>query len=250
MDVNFDKDIKEWLVKNLHFVRSKLFDLSDYELKTESEKKLAEQKNAYEKELEKIKTESANAINELKADYDGEISALKEKYNGELTAAKKEADTTIKGLNEKLSRYEANYAEIEEVYALYNRLDSRQKFSLAGYFGTASNPKEFFSGVAQEKNLKDLWEYVSRSIISGRTEDEDIRVYKRIFDFAFDTVNLSARSPLYIRLNANIGDDFDPDTMATLPGGNKIGEVENVLFQGFLYGESKKVIAKSLVVLD
>lgn len=238
MDQNFEKLFKECFENNLHDIRSKLFDISDYTLKKEADKNLSDLKNNYE-----------NKLRELKTDYERKITSTENKYQNEIKSLKDDYEKNFRRLSEKVDYYEENYAEIEETFALYNKLNSKQKFSLAGYFGRANNSKEFFSGAVQEKNLKDLWEFVTRNIMSNKSSDEEIHIYMKIFDFCFEMVNKSARSPLYIRLTPKAGEIFDEESMETMPGDKKVGEVKKTIFQGFLYGESKKIVKKSLVAL-
>ena len=207
-------------------------------LKNDVEKlrtEISDLKSSLEDEQSTVKNLRGD-VEKISAERDGFKSQL-ENFNDKLKKAENQRDNAIKTAD----HYRDTYSELEKIYNdCYLQLDAGTRNNLAGIFGNGNTALEFLSGAVQEQHLHSLWDYTAR---------HNIDTLKKIFDFAFAMYNKGFKEPPYTRLEISPGHWYDDELMKLTPSSLQSGNVSQILFQGYRYGNGN-VIKKSIVELN
>lgn len=203
--------------------------------KVNDEKEKAEKKLA---ECEKNLNEANKAIADIKNKAGEVIDSMKR----EIDEARKQRET--------LDYFTAGYGEIDRMYKMYQQLDEDIRGELAGIFGSADTPIQFFCGALQENHLDNFWEYIRDKINSGRIDNDTEGMLNNLFDFCFDMVNGSQSKPMYKRLQVQAGFDFDNSYMIKTSDSSQLGVIKKVKLAGYVYASSNKIVKRSLVLVE
>ena len=128
-------------------------------------------------------------------------------------------------------------------FELYQKLPVSTRKVLNGVV----NGKDLLSFVctgAQESNLDRFWDLCNEAFIDG---DDDAAAMAEIFNAFFDLAQTLGTLNARERLSVNSGDRFDNDLCTRIAHSAPTGGVRDVLFQGYRYKVSGKVIKKTLV---
>lgn len=136
-------------------------------------------------------------------------------------------------------------SEMSKAFELYQKLPSSTRKVLNGVV----NGKDLLSFVctgAQESNLDRFWDLCNEAFIDG---DDDASTMADIFNSFFDLIQMLGTVNARERLSVNAGDRFDNDLCTRIAHSAPTGSVREVLFQGYRYKVSKKIVRKSLVLV-
>lgn len=236
------KQNQEVLQNNLEAVNNKQKELEqkNKDLVAENEKVNDEKEKAEKKlaECEKNLNEANKAIADIKNKAGEVIDSMKR----EIDEARKQRET--------LDYFTAGYGEIDRMYKMYQQLGEDIRGELAGIFGSADTPIQFFCGALQENHLDNFWEYIRDKINSGRIDNDTEGMLNNLFDFCFDMVNGSQQKPLYKRLQPQAGSDFNDSYMIRTSDSSQLGVVKEIRLAGYVYTSSNKTVKRSLVQVE
>ena len=188
--------------------------------------KLAKQLESATKECEKARSRQR----ELEIQCAGADKRY-EKVQAELRTAKGEL-RKLQGLS-----------AMSEAFGLYQKLP----LSTRKVLNRVVNGKDLLSFVCtgvQESNLDRFWDLCNEAFIDG---DDDAATMAEIFNAFFDLIQTLETVNVRDRLSVNSGDRFDNDFCTRIAHSAPTGCVREVLFQGYRYRVSKKIVKKSLV---
>ena len=187
-------------------------------------------------------------------DCQQEISALTtelDEKSSRLVNCQQQISALTTELDEKSSRldeFNANYSELEKIFAAYKKLSANTKFALEGVFGAEKAPTNFLAGALQDGHLEKLFDYVATALNSVNNPDE-LETLSNLCDFVFDAVNNGRREKIFARLDVRTGDDFDSATMRKTSDSAQSGTVKKILLVGYKYIRTGKAVKPSLVSL-
>lgn len=233
------KQNQEFLQNNLEAANNKQKELEqkNKDLVAENEKVNDEKEKAEKKsaECEKNLNEANKAIVDIKNKAGEVIDSMKR----EIDEARKQRET--------LDYFTAGYGEIDRMYKMYQQLGEDIRGELAGIFGSADTPVQFFCGALQENHLDNFWEYIRDKINSEKVDKDTEGMLNVLFDFCFDMVNISQSKPMYKRLQVQAGFDFDNNYMIKTSDSSQLGIIKEIKLEGYVYASSNKVVKRSLV---
>lgn len=233
------KQNQEFLQNNLEAANNKQKELEqkNKDLVAENEKVNDEKEKAEKKsaECEKNLNEANKAIVDIKNKAGEVIDSMKR----EIDEARKQRET--------LDYFTAGYGEIDRMYKMYQQLGEDIRGELAGIFGSADTPVQFFCGALQENHLDNFWEYIRDKINSEKVDKDTEGMLNVLFDFCFDMVNISQSKPMYKRLQVQAGFDFDNNYMIKTSDSSQLGIIKEIKLEGYTYASSNKVVKRSLV---
>lgn len=236
------KQNQEFLQNNLEAANNKQKELEqkNKDLVAENEKVNDEKEKAEKKsaECEKNLNEANKAIVDIKNKAGEVIDSMKR----EIDEARKQRET--------LDYFTAGYGEIDRMYKMYQQLGEDIRGELAGIFGSADTPVQFFCGALQENHLDNFWEYIRDKINSEKVDKDTEGMLNSLFDFCFDMVNTSQSKPMYKRLQVQAGFDFDNNYMIKTSDSSQLGIIKEIKLEGYTYASSNKVVKRSLVQVE
>ena len=152
-------------------------------------------------------------------------------------------------LEEKLKKIEMSYQEYQAVFDLFMSLPSSLRKSLKGIF----NESDLWSFVicgTQTERLLDFWDFCMRDLKRGKLLDERDKL-AQIFDFFLEKINHTLNdTQLYLYQEVKKGAAFDTAQHTATSDSAAVGRVQEVLFPGLVYASSKKILRKSVVVVE
>lgn len=256
-----DDRIAEYFLReeNLHWLRSAILNLEGYRrqsdideeikaLKDEQSRDMAALQTACDERIEKLEKEKTDALSEMQAQHSKELREAQtalEKYRKTVETKLKAADA----VKNELFRWRKDYGELSEAYKVFSALAPRHREAVAGIFGGADAPLDFFCGALQKGHLEQLWDYVGDELGQEAIDEEEAGRLSRLFDFSFAAVNRSQREPLFQRLAVSAGAMFDGDVMGRTAISTQLGTVATVVFAGFSHAVTGRVVRRSLVKL-
>lgn len=196
-------------------------------------------------ELEKKLAECEKNLNKANKS----IVDIKNKAGEVIDSMKREIDEARKQ-RETLDYFTAGYGEINRIYKIYQQLGEDIRGELAGIFGSADTPIQFFCSALQENHLDNFWEYICSKINSGKIDKNTEDMLNNLFDFCFDMVNTSQSKPMYKRLQVQAGFDFDNSYMIKTSDSSQLGRIKEVKLAGYVYASSNKTVKRSLVKVE
>ena len=236
------KQNQEVLQNNLEAVNNKQKELE------QKNRDLVAEKDGIKAEKEKTEKKLAECEKNLNK-ANNTIVDIKNKAGEVIDSMKREIDEARKQ-RETLDYFTAGYGEIDRMYKMYQQLDEDIRGELAGIFGSADTPIQFFCGALQENHLDNFWEYIRDKINSGRIDNDTEGMLNNLFDFCFDMVNGSQSKPMYKRLQVQAGFDFDNSYMIKTSDSSQLGVIKKVKLAGYVYASSNKIVKRSLVLVE
>lgn len=243
------QDENSGLKQNQEFLQSDLeaADKKQKELEQKNEDLVAENEkvNDEKEKAEKKLAECEKNLNKA----NNTIVDIKNKAGEVIDSMKREIDEARKQ-RETLDYFTAGYGEIDCMYKMYQQLGEDIRGELAGIFGSADTPIQFFCGALQENHLDNFWDYICTKINSGKVDKDTEGMLNRLFDFCFDMVNSSQQKPLYKRLQPQADSDFDNNYMIKTSDSSQLGKIKEVKLAGYVYASSNKTVKRSLVLVE
>ncbi|MCK5855235.1 MAG: hypothetical protein KAG56_08430, partial [Sulfurovaceae bacterium] len=131
-----------------------------------------------------------------------------------------------------------------ESYEQFKELDVQTKNALSNIFKDNSIHGFIACGV-QEKNIKNLWEYIRNEVIEGK--NDDISGLTSIFEFLFSRYVLA--HPIYELQEIDVGNHvFDPQQHIKHSSSKNVsGNIQDVLLRGWINNNTKKLVKQSVV---
>lgn len=237
--MDFDEQISAYFSdeKNLHWLRTKLFNLDGYRQQSDFDAELIAYREEDKKTIESLKNQLAEELKQAEQNYNAYRTETEEKLrNVEQTKAE-------------LERWQKDYGELSAVYEIFTTLSDKHRENVAGIFGGCDTPMDFLFGAVQKVHLEQFWDYVSDEL-SVNSADDDSEKLSALFDFSFAAVNRSQNELLYNRLEVSQGAKFDGDTMSRTPNSPQLGRVKRLVFAGFAHKVTGKIARNSLVELE
>ena len=191
-------------------------------------RKVAKQLESVERERDKAKAKQKEA-EEL---HEGDAKRYEE------------AQSELRSVKGELRKFQGLSA-MAGAYEQYQKLSATTRKTLNGVL----NGKDLLSFVCtgtQESNLERFWDLCNEAFIDG---DDDAAMMAEIFNSFFDLVLELGTVNVRERLSVNAGDRFDNDLCTRIAHSAPTGSVRKVLFQGYRYKVSKKIVKKSLVLV-
>ena len=236
------KQKQEVLQNNLEAVNNKQKELE------QKNRDLVAEKDGIKAEKEKTEKKLAECEKNLNK-ANKSIVDIKNKAGEVIDSMKREIDEARKQ-RETLDYFTAGYGEIDRMYKMYQQLGEDIRGELAGIFGSADTPIQFFCGALQENHLDNFWDYICNKINSGRIDNDTEGMLNCLFDFCFDMVNSSQSKPMYKRLQVQAGFDFDNNYMIKTSDSSQLGVIKEVKLAGYVYASSNKIVKRSLVLVE
>lgn len=241
--------------KSSENARMKFFDqiqnLEVEKMALQREKKsLQDEISAANSEIENLKSERdklAAAVQNLETEKN-KIERENNFLQDRIAAASEKLDL-FEETATALQYYKNSFAEIDNAYQKYLSLNEKIRYNLAGIFGEGTNIQGFLFGAANEKHLNEFWEYLRYSINDGRLSEGEKNTLSAIFDFCFNALNKSSRDKIFVRLNTEIGSNFDNRIMTRTSDSKQLGKVKKVLLEGYA-NRVGNVVQPSLVLID
>lgn len=134
-------------------------------------------------------------------------------------------------------------SDMKDVYDTYQSLSPAARKRLGGVINGRDLLTFVCSGV-QESSLERFWCICNESMIDG---DDDAKAMIRVFDRFFEVSQTLGTLDPVERLRVEEGDRFDNDLCTRIAHSAPTGSVKEVLFQGYRYSVSRKIVKKSLV---
>lgn len=164
------------------------------------------------------------------------IAKEREKYNAEISSCKSAAVDAERRARE----YENSFKALNEHYLAYMSLSDEIHRDLERVL-SARSAELFLSWGVQWSNLEALWDFISYKPESY--SQAELEVLTGIFDYLFDLY--ADTNAGYVRLDVNVGDEFDEDVHTRAPGSAVYGRITKVLLRGYRGANGK--IKKSMV---
>ena len=198
-------------------------------------------------ETERIRKESAGKDDKIR-----ELSKAlrKEKEDNSETIQRLESCEKIRiSLEEKVKKIEKAHLEYQAIFDLYLSLPNPLRKSLKGIFNESDLWAFIISGT-QPNSLMEFWDFCKRDLNRGKLLDEREKLVK-IFDFFLQKINRTLyEEPFYLYQEVEKGSAFDTAQHIAVSDGAACGRIQEVLFPGIIYASSKKILKKSLVMVD
>ena len=153
-----------------------------------------------------------------------------------------EAQSELRSVKGELRKLQG-LAAMAGAYEQYQKLSATTRKALNGVI----NGKDILSFVctgSQESNLERFWDLCNEAYIDC---DDDATIMSKVFDAFFDLAQTLGTLNKMERLSIGSGDRFDNDLCVRIARSAPTGNVKEVLFQGYRYVVSKKIVKKSLV---
>ena len=235
---DFDK-----LQKNFSDAQNEISNLQGHKTRLEN-------KSAEITDLLRQKSGMQNKIDNLREEIERRENSLTQAKNkiSELLNSLDEKKSLLEKQKNQLEHFAENYSEIETAYNSYKNLSDKTKFALEGIFGADPSPTTFLSGTLQDGHLDSLFDYVATAI-NNHSEQSEIEILRKLFDFAFDSVNSARREKIFTRLDISESDDFDGEIMRKTSDSSQSGTVKNILLVGYKFSRTDNVVRKSLVFI-
>ncbi len=243
------EDIKfvELFKRNLPALRRLIFNLDDYIEKSQYDalhKNFLDSQSNFEAQIKELKSKSELKIKDLEATI-----SKKDQIIGAKDSAINFKEMVIKKQKDDIQNFKANYSDLENAFNLFKMLPDNVKFALAGVFGDANSPIEFLSGALSDGHMDALFDYIATSI-NNSNDSGEIDSLQILFDFVFYAVNIGSREATYQRLEVNVGDEFDSETMKKISDSAQIGAVKEIFIAGYKFDKTGKIVKQSLVLLE
>ena len=243
-----------------------IFDRNKDEHDSKTIRKYEENIRQLNDEKEKLNTENSKLINQLKeykfklneeesinqkllkenAEYKETLSKCKNRMESdaqEIKLLKNSADK-YNSENLKLSKELESYRKYDDVEMMYSKYMSLDRTVREGLRNTISgaNYMSFIVTVINANSIEKLWEYTRVQL--ENSDQKTFEILRDVCYWAFDKFNSIYGK--YVKLDVNIGDEYDSEIHSRVSGSKPSGEITEVLLNGFRKktGEITKTVVR------
>ncbi len=224
-------------------------DQESSKMKNEN-KNLKERNQQLNEEVDKIRKESSKKTDQIK-DLQLQIASLRSE-NVKYAEKIRQLESCVKRANsmeEELTKFKRSNQEYQDIYDLYLSLPNALKKALKGIF----NENDLWSFIIcgmQTDRLLEFWDFCMRDLKRGKLLDEKDKLAE-IFCFFLEKINHTLNdTPLYLYQEVKKGAAFDTAQHTATSDSAAVGRIQEVLFPGLVYASSKKILRKSVVVVE
>jgi len=153
-------------------------------------------------------------------------------------------ENELKEKNIKMEVLLKRFKEFSDLYAVYNSLSQRTISSLNGIFRGNTVEEFIFCGVQQE-NIQCLWEFNKGEVLAGRLEE--IKKLDEIFRYFLNANNKIYEDSMYEIQTVHLGEVFDEDKHIRHIDSKVVGNISEVIFNGYINIRNAKIVKKSIV---
>ena len=240
--LNNDKEIKtilSQLVQNSP-KKTKLEKNSDLKKELKQMKKMwqdIKERLGFSEQENKVLTQT---VEELTISHSHlEITHLEDNKNHQILTSQ------LKRVEKEVEYYHQLFKQDIAAYQLFEGLSTQTHQSIDGIFSDRSITGFIACGI-QERNITSLWDYIKNEIMENN--HSDIPALKEIFSFLFSRYALAY--PIYTLQPVELDEAFDAQKhIKHSHSSNVSGNIQDVVFKGWINTKTNKVMKQSLVII-